>query len=129
MRGEFRLSSQFHAARLGTGTAFARSGANQFALEFGEPAEHCEHEPPMRGRGVRPCVRKRTKARALVGDLRQYVEKVARRARQPIKTRHHEHVALVDLFEGLAQPRAVGLCAARRLLEHFLGSGGAKDFT
>jgi hypothetical protein len=127
MRGELRLSSKLYASRHGASAAFARSGADQFALELGKPAEHCEHEPPVRGRGVRPCVAKGTKARALVGDLRQYVEKVASRARQPVKSRHHKHVTLIDFFEGFAQSRAVGLCAARCLLEHFLGSGGAQS--
>jgi hypothetical protein len=70
--------------------------------------------------------RQGNEARALVGKLRQYVEKVARPARQSVEARHHERVALVDLFEGLAEPHAVGLRAARRLLENLLGSGGAQ---
>jgi hypothetical protein len=51
---------------------------------------------------------------------------VARRSRQPVEARDHQHVALVDLVEGASQLRAVGPRAACRLPKHLLGSGGAK---
>ena len=94
--GEFRRSPHVDAPRLGAFAAFARAGADQLALELGKPAKHGEHQPPVRGRGVRPCVAKGTKARALLGDLRQRVEKVARRTRQTIKARHKQGVAVVE---------------------------------
>ncbi len=27
--------------------AFGRAGADEVALEFGQPAQNCEHEPPV----------------------------------------------------------------------------------
>jgi hypothetical protein len=40
----------------GAAAAFARAGADQFALELGKPAEHGQHQAPVRGRRVGPCV-------------------------------------------------------------------------
>jgi hypothetical protein len=57
----------------GAAAAFAGAGADQFALELGKPAEHGQHQAPVRGRRVGPCVMQRTKARALAGDRRQRV--------------------------------------------------------
>jgi hypothetical protein len=37
-----------------------------------------------------------TKTRALAGDRRQRVQKIAGRARQPVKARHHQHIALPE---------------------------------
>jgi hypothetical protein len=87
-----RRSSHVNDPRLGAFAAFARAGADQLALELGKPAKHSEHKPPVGRSRVRPCVAKRTKARAPLGDLRQRVEKVARRTRQPVKARHKERV-------------------------------------
>jgi hypothetical protein len=44
-RGEFRRPSHFHAVRRSALLAFAGAGANQFALELGQPTQHREHEP------------------------------------------------------------------------------------
>src|SRR5208283_4936891 len=96
MLGKFRRSPHVNAPRLGAFAAFARAGADQLALELGKPAKHGEHKPPVRRRGVRPRVAKRTEARALLGDLRQRVEKVARRTRETIKARHKQRVAVVE---------------------------------
>src|ERR1019366_258432 len=94
--GELRRSPHVNAPRFGAFAAFARAGADQLALELGKPAKHSEHESPVRCRRVRPCVAKRTEARALLGDLRQRVEKVARRTRETIKARHKQGVAVVE---------------------------------
>src|SRR5208337_3356819 len=50
------ITSHFHAARLGPRPAFSGSCADQFALELCQAAEHGEHQPPVRGRDVGPCV-------------------------------------------------------------------------
>ena len=50
----------------------------------------------MRRGGVGPCVAEGTEARALGGDRRQYIEQVARRSREPVKPRHHQHVVGVE---------------------------------
>ena len=78
----------------------------------------------MRGRCVGPCVIEGTKARALVGDGGQRVQKVAGRARQPVEARDRQHVAFFKLVDDAAQLHAVGLGSARRLAEHAHGSGG-----
>lgn len=55
---------------------------------------------------------KGTEARALIGDLRESVEKVAGRSGQPVEARHGQHVALVELREGAAQLCAIARCVA-----------------
>jgi hypothetical protein len=62
----------------------------------------------------------------LAGDRREGVEKIARRARQPVEPRHHHHVAGGEHGEQPAKLRPVRLGSARHLSEHPLGSGGAK---
>jgi hypothetical protein len=59
-------------------------------------------------------------ARALAGDRREGVQKVARRSRQ----RDHEHVAGVEPGEDAAELGAIGLRAARHLAEHLARAGG-----
>jgi hypothetical protein len=67
VRGELRRASHMDAPLLGALSAFARARADQFALELGQPAEHCEHQAPVRGRRVGPCAIEGTEARALAG--------------------------------------------------------------
>jgi hypothetical protein len=38
------------------GAAFGRAGAHQVALESSQSSQNREHEPPVRGGGVCPCV-------------------------------------------------------------------------
>ncbi|VTZ51613.1 hypothetical protein MPC4_400014 [Methylocella tundrae] len=115
-----------HAPRFCALAAFARSGADQFALELGKPAQNREHQTSVRGRRVGPCVIEGTKARALAGDCRQRVQEVARRARQPVEARHGQNVAPGNLADDAAQLGAVSFRAARRFPEDLLGSGGAQ---
>jgi hypothetical protein len=63
--------------------------------------------------------RHRLVAGFLLGDRRQDVEKVARRSRQAVKPRHHEHVAGFELVEDAAKLDAIGLRTAGRLAPHF----------
>src|SRR5580704_9697987 len=114
MRRERRLPAELDAVCDGARPAFARAGADQIALELGQAAEHGQHQPPMRCGGVGPRVAERSESGLLVGDRRQYVEKVARRSRQAIEPRHHKHVAGVELVEDTAELGAVGLRAAGR---------------
>ena len=80
----------------------------------------------MRGRRVRPCVAKRAEACVLLGDLREDVQKVARRSRQPVKARDHKHVVGGDLGERAAQQCPLGLRTASCLPENLPGSSGAQ---
>jgi hypothetical protein len=52
------------------------------------------------------------------GDRRERVQPVARRSGQPVKPRHHQHVARVELVEQPAKLRPVGLGSARHFAEH-----------
>ena len=59
----------------------------------------------------------------LGGDGRERVKQVAGGSRQPVKPRHRQHVAGVELVEQPAQLRAVGLRAARHFAEHLFAPG------
>jgi hypothetical protein len=83
-----------------------------------------QHQAAVRCRGVSPCVAERSESSFLLGDRRQDVEKVARRSRQAVEPRHHEHVAGVELVEDAAKLDAIGLRAAGHLALHFLCAGG-----
>jgi hypothetical protein len=74
---EFEFRPHFHAPRLGAFPALASAGAYQVALELCQPAHHCQHKPPVRGRGVGPCVAKGPEARFLRGNRRKRVQEVA----------------------------------------------------
>ena len=126
VRGELRRSPHVNAARLGALAAFAGAGADQLALELGKPAKHGEHKPPVRGRGVRPCVAKRAESGSGLRDRVERVQEVARRSREPVEARHKQGVALAKGFERARQFPPVGLRAARRLAENLRGSGGAQ---
>lgn len=67
--------------------AFARAGADQVVLEFGEPAQYGEHQAPVGRRRIRPYVVQRTKPSAFFRDLRQRVQQVTGRARQSRSSR------------------------------------------
>jgi len=47
------------------GATFGRAGAHQVALESGQSSQNREHEPPMRGGGVCPCVGRATPLSAI----------------------------------------------------------------
>jgi hypothetical protein len=47
------------------GATFGRARAHQVALESGQSSQHREHEPPMRGGGVCPCVGRATPLSAI----------------------------------------------------------------
>ena len=64
---------------------------------------------------------------ALVCDLRQRVQQVARRARQPVEARHQERVALAKGGNRAPKLGAVALRTAGRLPKNLFGSGGAQS--
>jgi hypothetical protein len=115
MRRERRLPAKPDAVRDGAGTAFARAGADELALELGQAAEHREHQAAVR-RGGGPRVTERSEAGSFVGDRRQDVEKVARRSRQAIETGDQEHVA------GVARNFVHDAAAASGQSRRFLGA-------
>jgi hypothetical protein len=125
----FGLRPIFTPFAHGAGAAFAGAGADQLALELGKPAKHGQDQAPVRRGGVRPCVAKRTEARAAPGDRRERVEQVARRSREPVKPRDQKHVAGVELGEGATKLRAVGARAARRLADHLAAPARRNCFT
>jgi hypothetical protein len=71
---ERRLSPKPDAVRHGARPAFARAGVDEIALELRPPAEHGQHQPTMRCRGVGSGVAERSESSLLVRDRRQNVE-------------------------------------------------------
>ena len=128
VRGELSRASHFHALRLGTLAALARAGVDQFTLELGKAAKDREHQTAMRARRVGPYVAQGPESGSGLGDRVERVQQVARRSRQPVKARHRQHVALVELREGKAQLRAVAARAAGRFPKDLFGSGGLELF-
>lgn len=127
MRCELRSPSEFDAAfRHSSLSSFHGSCANEFPLELGETTQNGQHQPAMHRRAVGPRIMERTEARALLGDLRDDVQKVTGRTREPVQTRHARDVAFAERGEHSSQLGAIIPCAARRLLEDFLRPGGAQ---
>ena len=93
VRGQLRFPSKPHAARLHPLSPFRRAGADQVALELGQPAQHGQHQPPVGDGGGGPCVAKRPETGLALGDGGQRVQHVACRSGEAIDTRHHQHVA------------------------------------
>src|SRR5262249_56979135 len=85
---ELSWPTEFNATLFSTLAAFPRSGADEFALELRQAAEHGQHQPAGRGCRVCPTVLERLEAGAGLADRVQNVEQVSRRARQPIEARH-----------------------------------------
>jgi hypothetical protein len=61
-----------------------------------------------------------------LADCREGVEKIAGRARQPVKPRHRHHVAGVDLGQQAAKLRPFGLGSARHFRQYLVCAGRAK---
>jgi hypothetical protein len=51
------------------------------------------------------------------GDRGERVQQVARRSREPVEPRHHQHVAGVELVEDAAKLGALSLGSARHFAE------------
>jgi len=125
MRREGRGAAHVNAALFGAFASFARAGTDQVAFELGNAAKDGEQQAPMRGRGVRPCLMKRTQTGSGLRDPVERVQEVARRSREAVKPRHQERVAFAESVDRTAQLRAVGLGSADRLGENLLESRGA----
>jgi hypothetical protein len=70
----------------------------------------------VRRGGIGPCVAERTESGLLAGNYRKGVEKIARRARQPVEPRHHQHVAgakRIERAEKLAPSARVPVTLSR----------------
>ena len=88
--------------------AFACARADQVALELRQPSEHSEHQPPMRRRGVGPCVTKRAETGLAARNRCPRVQQVAGGSRQPVEPRHHQHVTRLEGGNRLVKLRPVG---------------------
>jgi hypothetical protein len=82
------------------------------------PAQNSQHQAAVRRRRVGPCVAERSETGFAIGDRRERVQQVARRSRQPVEPRHHQHVAGVELVEYATKLCALGLDPARHFAEH-----------
>lgn len=126
MNGELEGAAKALALRLGPGAAFAGAGLDQLPLELRQPAQHGQHQPPVGRGGIGPYVGEGPEARPSVGNGFERVEKVERRAGQPVESRHHEHVAGIEGGDRARKLGAVALRPAGRLAEHLDGSGGGQ---
>jgi hypothetical protein len=88
-----RGTTKPHSTGFGAAPAVTGTGKDQLALKLGQATEHCQHQPPMRGGRVRPCVGQALETRTGLADSIEDIQKVPRRAGEPIKPRHHQHVA------------------------------------
>src|SRR5262245_44175190 len=93
LMGSERLrTSKTHAAGFGALPAVICTRSDQFTLEFGQAAEHCDHQLAVRRGGIRPGVMKRTEAGTGLADRIDDVEQVAGRAREAIEAGDDEHI-------------------------------------
>ena len=93
MRIERRRPSHVDALGLRALSPFACSGADQLPLKLRQPAEHGQHQPPVRRGGMGPGIREGTQSRARLADRVKRVEQVPRRSRQPVKPSDKEEIA------------------------------------
>src|SRR5262249_52783876 len=85
MGSERLRTSKTRAAGFGALPAVVCTGSDQFTLEFGQAAEHRDHQLAVRRGGIRPGVMKRTEAGTGLADRIDDVEQVAGRAREAVE--------------------------------------------
>lgn len=122
MRGELGFAAELDTARFCAGASLTSAGADQFALELSKTAQYGQHQSTVRRRGVGPRIAERTEARFLIGNRGKGVEQVACRAREPIKTRHHHHIAAAELAKQSPELGAIRFRAARHFAVHLFGT-------
>ena len=92
MGGERLRTAKTHATGFGALPTVVRARTDELALEFGEAAEHGEHQPAVRRGRVRPCILQRLEAGTGLADRIEDIEQVAGRARQSIEAGDDENV-------------------------------------
>src|SRR5262249_30445523 len=80
MRSELPRPTKANATGLRTSSTLTRTGTDQLTLKLGQAAKHGQHQPAMRGSGVRPSGLERTEARTTLAIFVQHVQQVARRS-------------------------------------------------
>jgi hypothetical protein len=65
---QLRRTTELHTTGHRTGAAVTCPGEDQLALELGKSAQDRQHQPAMRGGGVRPCTVQRLEAGAGTSD-------------------------------------------------------------
>jgi hypothetical protein len=68
IRSQLRRTTELHTTGHRTGAAVTCPGEDQLALELGKSAQDRQHQPAMRGGGVRPCTVQRLEAGAGTSD-------------------------------------------------------------
>jgi hypothetical protein len=86
--GQFGFAAELNPARLGTVAPFTGAGADKVPLELREAAEHDQHQAAVRRCGVGPCIAERAETGFPIGDRRERVQQIARRARQQVEPRN-----------------------------------------
>src|SRR5262249_12314851 len=125
LMGSERLrTSKTHAACFGALPAVVCTRSDQFTLELGQAAEHCDHQLAVRRGGIRPGVMKRTEASTGLADRIDDVEQVAGRAREAIEAGDDKHIAGFQPANHLRQLGPVSLRARDLLFENVAAAGG-----
>src|SRR5215510_3058410 len=124
MGSERLRTSKTHAAGFGALPAVVCTRSDQFTLEFGQAAEHCDHQLAVRRGRIRPGVMKRTEVGTGLADCIDDVEQVAGRAREAIEAGDDEHIAGFQPANHLGQLGPVSLRARDLLFENVAAAGG-----
>src|SRR5262245_55787060 len=124
MDSERLRTSKTHAAGFGALPAVVCTRSDQFTLEFGQAAEHCDHQLAVRRGRIRPEVMKRTEAGTGLADRIDDVEQVPRRAREAVEARDNQDIAGFQPADHLRQLGPVGLRARGLLFENVAAAGG-----
>ena len=90
---QLRRSAHVDTASASLLPSIPGAGANKFALKFREAAQYGQHQPPVRRGCVRPCVSQRAKSSSSLCYRVDYVEEIARRPGESVKSGHEQGVA------------------------------------
>ena len=121
--GELETAPHLHALGLGERAPLAGAGADQLALELGQSCEHRQHQAAVGSGGVGPCVGQRAERCPFGADLVEDVEKIARRAGEPVEPRDQHQVAGIEGGQQLVELGAGAARAGCLFLKQLRGPG------
>jgi len=128
MRRETRRTAHKLPARLCAFTAFAGARADQLALELRKAAENGQNQSTMRRGRIRPLVAERAEGCAALAERVDYLEKLARRARDLVETGDDKSVASDDHRQKFGKLRTIGARATDSVAENSLAAGRPQRF-
>ena len=99
LQSELQLAAQPYTARLGAHPALGGAGADQVALDIGQPAEHGDHQAAGRCRRIGPWLGERAELCLAIHDRLHDGKQVEGRAGKPIDARDQYGVAGIESGE------------------------------